>query len=853
MEKQFLTYSKLNEALKLSQYRKYHGKRLKEIEKELDVIFQGKNRIYLPFEYKVKDDDINKIKDIVKVLQNNGYTVTNYLEGYCEKDGRTFRIGKVLNKLGYENLLKTFNEDPNRAVQNKNFLICISKHPYDIAGMSTDRGWTSCMNLEDGINKSFVLEEIKEGTIIAYLIDEKDKNINHPYGRINIKPYIKENEEEMVWGLANYCYGSLLHDKAEEKSFSNLFKKEINKWLDNTLNYKKIGKYNIVKSIYQEAEDSLERLDPNSIQYKLLKWKIRLEYYDVHTKTYNNSIIVKDFEGETFTSFMVDIELDIEKAKYLYFENCFNLKNILKLPENLSGLYFKNCPVLENVNYPKTVDGELRIDKSCKKIYSKNITEIRKSNNINPIYYEWETNSVNTINMPSFIDSNEKLLEVLNSPENKHWKGLHLYNVPGFETLRGIPNNIETLVLVSVENLKSLEDLPKNMKYLEIIQCQNLKSIKRFPVNLYRLTLDQLPELSELTNTPKFIKDITLSNLDALERKIKNSNAREIFQNRDFYYYYNVEPKYKTCNISIYDVENGYDETNKTLSVGTRTVSPPTILKHFKDLQTHTGLDIKHLKGKLSFRRNISSIETLPETIDGDLDLYNCINLKEIKQLPKKVTGRINAENCPFFEGMNEIQIREKYNILPLINKNVIEWGIDIQSYLSGTYYKNLSIPDHITEFKGFEEHLDLPINYLEYSLSFYGCKELTAVSNLPTKIGSYLSFQGCEKLVSVKDIPDKLLGSLNFMGCENLEYIEKLPNLSLSGNLNFTDCKKIKRLPKLPELVDGNIVFSSCENLEHIEKMPSVVKGSIYTKNCPFFENLTELQIREKYNISSE
>ena len=57
--------------------------------------------------------------------------------------------------------------------------------------MSSNRGWTSCMNLYgDNENKHYVNCDIKKGTIIAYLINVNVTNINKPQARILIKSFI---------------------------------------------------------------------------------------------------------------------------------------------------------------------------------------------------------------------------------------------------------------------------------------------------------------------------------------------------------------------------------------------------------------------------------------------------------------------------------------------------------------------------------------------------------------------------------------------------------------------------------------------------------------------------------------
>ncbi len=117
---------------------------------------------------------------------------------------------------------------------------------------------------------------------------------------------------------------------------------------------------------------------------------------------------------------------------------------------------------------------------------------------------------------------------------------------------------------------------------------------------------------------------------------------------------------------------------------------------------------------------------------------------------------------------------------------NIKKWEIDLSEYKDGVYDTYIEAPEDINEFRGFKETFGFEIKEGKGHLSFYNCKSLTSVSNLPEKIEGWLSFDVCTSLTS-------------------------------------------------------------------ISKMPSVVKGHIYTTKCPFFENLTELQIREKYGILKE
>jgi hypothetical protein len=96
-----------------------------------------------------------------------------------------------------------------RANKPRQYYIMFSTHAYDIAGMSTGRGWGSCMNLYDSTSgKHYVQQDIEQGTIISYLVSQGDLNIQKPIARILIKPYINTEDPNSVLYDADAEYGS---------------------------------------------------------------------------------------------------------------------------------------------------------------------------------------------------------------------------------------------------------------------------------------------------------------------------------------------------------------------------------------------------------------------------------------------------------------------------------------------------------------------------------------------------------------------------------------------------------------------------------------------------------------------
>jgi hypothetical protein len=183
--------------------------------------FENKNRIYLPLVETKESENKTKTeieKEIENKLKDNNFEVQDYISGTVKnlKYNRVEKLGKVLQKID-TNLFQKYQNDPERASsKNKEPIVVISRHPYDIAGMSTDRGWTSCKNLgtkninreesnPTGSNRSFIKDEVFS-MLIAYLINPDDKNIKNPIARVLLVPYIS-SKNDIAYFVQKKVYG----------------------------------------------------------------------------------------------------------------------------------------------------------------------------------------------------------------------------------------------------------------------------------------------------------------------------------------------------------------------------------------------------------------------------------------------------------------------------------------------------------------------------------------------------------------------------------------------------------------------------------------------------------------------
>lgn len=192
----------ISEALKISQYRDHYKKANSKFVQFFRYYFRNyfndgysivsKNgyRIYFPIEIDIANVNIEPPHEITDWLRWNGYNNINYRKGTCFYGSREIKLGRLFQEKGRNDLLKTFVNDPKRDIKETKFYVVISCHPYDILGMSTGRGWSTCHDLEDikygGHHVHHLFNSMKNGILVAYLIRRNDMNIKNPISRCTL-------------------------------------------------------------------------------------------------------------------------------------------------------------------------------------------------------------------------------------------------------------------------------------------------------------------------------------------------------------------------------------------------------------------------------------------------------------------------------------------------------------------------------------------------------------------------------------------------------------------------------------------------------------------------------------------
>lgn len=212
------------------------------------VFAAGQDRMTVPFD--APQAPLEPHPDIKAHLEKHGYGVSDYRAGLAtDKYGRDIKIGKVLGKTGASpDLLNTFTNDPKRAASkaaSSGLSVTYSRHPHDVAGMSTNQGWKSCMTMgpkgqtgrgdhyddykdDDsegaGAYSHYLKPDTQEGTHVAYLHHNDDPEAKNPLARIALKPHESNDPskqtilrpEGRLYGTADDAFGKTVNDWSEK-------------------------------------------------------------------------------------------------------------------------------------------------------------------------------------------------------------------------------------------------------------------------------------------------------------------------------------------------------------------------------------------------------------------------------------------------------------------------------------------------------------------------------------------------------------------------------------------------------------------------------------------------------------
>jgi len=483
----------LMEALPLSTAKQYVSiERNPKIQQRLDDIFEklskipnakasrNQNRIYIPLKKKENGEKSDIENEISQILQQNNYELSDYKKGLVkDKYGRETKIGKVLTKLNKQDLLNKFNTDKKReSSKNVDSYLVFSKHPYDVAGSATDRGWSSCMNIFSGSNKKYIHYDIKEGTIVCYLISSNDLNINKPIARLLIKPFINvRDKDDVLYVPEDKIYGTA----------PNTFKDQIVKIFEKFQN-EKLGSFKLVDTLYCDSKSEVTILDP----------KIR-QYFDGKknpgTKEEVQKIInilgIENYKINEDLSVDVNEDVNISEKKLKTIPIKFgkvggnfdcrynNLTSLQGAPESVGGnFYCYNNNLTSLQGAPESVGGNF----DC---YNNNLTSLQGAPESVGGYFGCSNNNLTSLQGApesvggNFACYNNNLTSLQGAPESVGRNFSCRYN--NLTSLQGAPKEVGRSFACSYNNLTSLQGAPESVGRHFDCRYNNLTSLQGAP------------------------------------------------------------------------------------------------------------------------------------------------------------------------------------------------------------------------------------------------------------------------------------------------------------------------------------------------------------------------------------
>lgn len=249
--------STIDEAVAYSVAKKYlEIKRSPEAEERIKQVFTNLKslpnarqldkrgwRISFPY---TNDSTEDEIENILKKYQ---FTIKDYRNNLAIdiRSDKEIALNKALTIISKKEpdakeLLDRYASIKSRGIIDKDddLIIIFSSAKYDIVGMSTGRmpSWSSCMNVIKGGNQSYVEKDIKEGTIICYLTESSDTNIEEPLGRVLIKPFLNiENEKDVILYPDQKTYGNI----PNSEKFTDIIDDYMEKTQKLSGTYKRLG------------------------------------------------------------------------------------------------------------------------------------------------------------------------------------------------------------------------------------------------------------------------------------------------------------------------------------------------------------------------------------------------------------------------------------------------------------------------------------------------------------------------------------------------------------------------------------------------------------------------------------
>jgi hypothetical protein len=445
-----------------------------------------------------------------RYLKANNYEIVDYKGGLVKKvgDKNNVKIVKVLTMLGkddptasklqrnYEllksvNKLNDYDSAKSESAVAEDYIMVISKSPYDLGGMSTDRKeWDSCMNLRDGINRHYVPIDIERGTLVSYLVNPTDKNIEKPTGRILIKPYVEiDNKDEVLYGIQ--------HNRVKYGKDNPEYVKTLINLLDKAQE-EKTGIFRLDDELYYDSGSQFTIPKPDAIKPEKILDYLGIKNYKINP----DGTVDVDGNVDLYEEGLVEIpikfgvvkgDFDISQNNLLSLKNCprvvtgkfscsFNrqLSSLKNGPKSARDFDCSHCNLTSLEHAPKEVHSNFNCSFNQQLSSLKNVPKNAKYYNFSFCNLTSLEHAPDSIEFDFVCNNNDNLTSLVGGP--KYVGRDYVCRKCDLKSLEGAPNELSGSFDCSEnENLTSLIDGPKKVEKLYNCSRCNLTSLEGVP------------------------------------------------------------------------------------------------------------------------------------------------------------------------------------------------------------------------------------------------------------------------------------------------------------------------------------------------------------------------------------
>lgn len=451
--------------------------------KPFNYLFNNGDRIYLPFiksSTPALSEDDNKI---IEILKNYKFTEIDYIKGYAtSSDGRRFKILSALSKIENKLIKNTDNQDKINKIQSffkrlsdsftysnsrkltkyDDLTVVISQDPIDVATMSTDRSWSSCMNLkkEKSFSEERIICEVSSGGLVAYLIKSQDIDIQKPLARIWIRRFTNANGDSYAIP-ENKIYGNATED------FYNFVKK----WLEQN-------------QISVEGELSLEGSSwsdsfSNRSYFKTPNFLSEDDFLNLEYKhKVNTDVLLKiirnydQYQPDFLRKEIAPIFLNRIDNLTKYPKEYYYLFNLISESDDVYSIFLRPS----NINFLKANKHIKEVEKIYNIIIKNNLSDIeeKQKNTLKELILDFNkdnSSNSNEINFSIFTSVTLQLLnicseETFNEIINVVYFARQLKSIPSHEYYNFILRIFKIMIDRNIVNFKLLSILKEDLIYL---------------------------------------------------------------------------------------------------------------------------------------------------------------------------------------------------------------------------------------------------------------------------------------------------------------------------------------------------------------------------------------------------